>query len=260
MKKIVDLWNDNGRWNFFITLKPKSVEVLFEETPQPNGAIIGPLLERTRVDITCVVREGKPQPKVVWLFNGKERLDAKTTTPDNSTVQHTLQLTVTRGELGGQLRCSVTSAALDGAMTSDVALDVRGILVVLVMMMRDTETVQHTLQLTVTRGELGGQLRCSVTSAALDGAMTSDVSLDVRVPPNKISVSGVGEHVTHGTLVTLVCAVSGAKPAATLAWYNGSEAVDHTTRDVKDSRPKDLVILSVPLSFLHSDTNTQPFK
>ncbi|CAG9130750.1 unnamed protein product [Plutella xylostella] len=29
---------------------------------------------------------------------------------------------------------------------------------------------------------------------------------------------------------------------------------------IEDSRPKDLVILSVPLSFLHSDTNTQPFK
>ncbi|KAG7295110.1 hypothetical protein JYU34_022056, partial [Plutella xylostella] len=70
------------------------------------------------------------------------------------------------------------------------------------------------------------------------------LSFSIPVPPNKISVSGVGEHVTHGTLVTLVCAVSGAKPAATLAWFNGSEAVDHTTRDVKDKNK----IVTSPLS------------
>ncbi|CAG9136145.1 unnamed protein product [Plutella xylostella] len=45
-----------------------------------------------------------------------------------------------------------------------------------------------------------------------------------------------------------------------LSFLLAGMAVVFGQEDEEDSRPKDLVILSVPLSFLHSDTNTQPFK
>ncbi|XP_049882023.1 hemicentin-1 isoform X7 [Pectinophora gossypiella] len=155
--------------DFRTYMKPTSVEMLTGEGQKlQDGETFGPLLERTKINITCIVRGGKPQPKVVWRFNGKERLDAQTTTPDK-------------------------------------------------------QTVLHTLPLTVTRAELAGELVCEVSSAALDSAIRKRVNLNVKVPPNKISISGVGEHVVQGSLTTLVCTVSGARPAASLQWYNGTQ-------------------------------------
>ncbi|KPJ00623.1 hypothetical protein RR46_07213 [Papilio xuthus] len=58
------------------TVKPQSVEVRTGDGQVlADGAVLGPLLERTRVNVSCLVREGKPQPKVAWYFNGKEMLD-----------------------------------------------------------------------------------------------------------------------------------------------------------------------------------------
>ncbi|GBP62083.1 hypothetical protein EVAR_53861_1 [Eumeta japonica] len=69
---------ENNCCYFFCAVQPKSVEVVTNNgQPVLNGSSLGPLYERTRTQLTCVVKEGKPQPKVVWLFNGKEKLDAQ---------------------------------------------------------------------------------------------------------------------------------------------------------------------------------------
>ncbi|XP_045540673.1 uncharacterized protein LOC106711761 isoform X2 [Papilio machaon] len=155
--------------DFHTYIKPQSVEVRTGDGQVlADGAVLGPLLERTRVNVSCLVREGKPQPKVAWYFNGKEMLDAQTTTPDKATVQ-------------------------------------------------------HVLPMIVTRYELRGELKCVVSSAALDEPIVKKIELDVKVPPNKISVTGVGGHATQGTLLTLMCEVSGARPAAHIEWYNGTQ-------------------------------------
>ncbi|KAL4714922.1 hypothetical protein ACJJTC_016663 [Scirpophaga incertulas] len=57
-------------------VKPKSVEVSVRGRQLADGEILGPLLERQKVEVVCTVLEGKPQPEVVWLFNGK-KLDGK---------------------------------------------------------------------------------------------------------------------------------------------------------------------------------------
>ncbi|XP_028027603.1 hemicentin-1 isoform X4 [Bombyx mandarina] len=155
--------------DFHTYIKPKAVELITGERKiLVDGEVLGPLLERTKINISCIVREGKPQPKVVWYFNGKERLDAQTQTPDNSTVI-------------------------------------------------------HTLSLTVTREEIGGKLQCTVSSAALDNPITKKISLNVKVPPNKTFIYGDEEHATHGTLLTLMCTALGARPAATIEWFNGTK-------------------------------------
>ncbi|KPJ14175.1 hypothetical protein RR48_03713 [Papilio machaon] len=87
----------------------------------------------------------------------------------------------------------------------------------------DKATVQHVLPMIVTRYELRGELKCVVSSAALDEPIVKKIELDVKVPPNKISVTGVGGHATQGTLLTLMCEVSGARPAAHIEWYNGTQ-------------------------------------
>lgn len=183
--------------DFHTYIVPESVEVISGEGVKlADGAVLGPLAERSRTNVTCVVKGGKPQPKVAWLFNGKERLDARTTTPDNQTLKLSLPLIVTREELGAKLSCHVTSAALSALAAS------------------------------------GGDS----SSAAIE----HHVLLDVNLPPNKIGVTGAGSHVTHKTLLTLSCSTYGAKPAATLRWFNGSEPF---TED--DGRIKSAEILSI---------------
>ncbi|CAK1549321.1 unnamed protein product [Leptosia nina] len=164
--------------DFHTYIKPKSVIVTTGDGKTiADGQVYGPLLERARVNVTCLVTEGKPQPKVTWYFNGKERLDAQTIT--------------------------------------------------------EQSIVKHVLPLTVTRTELGGELVCNVSSAALDTPIIRSLKLDVRVPPNKIAISGVGEHVTQGTLLTLMCVVSGARPAATIEWYNGTDLLTTETQNIQ---------------------------
>lgn len=50
----------------------------------------------------------------------------ETITPDNKTITQVLPLTVTREELGGELTCVVSSAALDADIVKTIKLDVRG--------------------------------------------------------------------------------------------------------------------------------------
>ncbi|XP_045532342.1 hemicentin-1 isoform X2 [Pieris brassicae] len=164
--------------DFHTYIKPKAVEVITNDGKiLTNGQSYGPLLERARVNVTCLVTDGKPQPKVTWYFNGKERLDAQTIT--------------------------------------------------------EQSVVKHVLPLTVTRTELDGELVCNVSSAALDNPIIRTLKLDVRVPPNKIAISGVGEHVTQGTLLTLMCSVSGARPAATIEWFNGTELLTPANQNIQ---------------------------
>ncbi|XP_069363168.1 uncharacterized protein nrm isoform X2 [Maniola hyperantus] len=164
--------------DFHTYIKPKSVEVVTSDgTVMSDGGTFGPLSERARVNITCLVVGGKPQPKVTWYFNGKEKLDAQTITEQNS--------------------------------------------------------VKRVLPLTITRTELGGELVCNVSSAALDRPVLRHVKLNVEVPPNKIAILGMGEHATQGTLLTLMCTVSGARPAATVEWFNGTQKLPTPDPNIK---------------------------
>ncbi|XP_064075309.1 hemicentin-2 isoform X3 [Vanessa tameamea] len=164
--------------DFHTYIKPKSVEVRTGDgLVLSEGAVFGPLLERTKVNITCLVVGGKPQPKITWYFNGKEKLDTRTIT--------------------------------------------------------DQSSVQHVLPLTVTRTELGGQLTCNVSSAALDSPILRRVKLDVKVPPNKIAITGIKDHATQGTLLTLMCKVSGARPAASIEWFNGTQKLTPDNRNIQ---------------------------
>ncbi|CAH1642395.1 unnamed protein product [Spodoptera littoralis] len=164
-------------------IKPKSVELMTGDGKVlADSAIYGPLLERAKVNISCTVKEGKPQPKVVWYFRKSRgddlrELNGETVTPDNTTIT-------------------------------------------------------RVLPLTVTREELGGELTCVVSSAALDADIVKKVKLDVRVPPNKTLITGVGEHATQGTLLTLTCTASGARPAAKIEWYNGTQKLNADDQNI----------------------------
>ncbi|XP_071450004.1 uncharacterized protein nrm [Hetaerina americana] len=84
------------------------------------------------------------------------------------------------------------------------------------------------ISLSLGRGDLGAKYECRVASPALadqGGFVLSWVEVDVHVRPRKLELGGVEHHVVQGTEVTLRCHVSGARPAANVTWYNGTEPI-----------------------------------
>jgi hypothetical protein len=55
--------------------------------------------------------------------------------------------------------------------------------------------------------------------------ITEMLRVVLAVRPLSLDLSGVVHHVVQGTKVTLECAVVGARPAANVTWYNGSEPI-----------------------------------
>lgn len=49
--------------------------------------------------------------------------------------------------------------------------------------------------------------------------------LSVPVAPTGLELTGVKSHVVQGSNVLLTCKVFGARPAANVTWYNGTEAI-----------------------------------
>ncbi|KAH9635764.1 hypothetical protein HF086_010989 [Spodoptera exigua] len=56
----------------------------------------------------------------------------------------------------------------------------------------------------------------------------------VIIPPNKALITGVGEHATQGTLLTLTCTALGARPAAKIQWYNGTEKLNADDQNIHE--------------------------
>ncbi|XP_059487909.1 uncharacterized protein LOC132203822 isoform X10 [Neocloeon triangulifer] len=83
----------------------------------------------------------------------------------------------------------------------------------------------NRLQVTLGRGDLGAKYECKASSRALSADLTASIEVDVNVRPLRLDLSGVEEHVHEGTEVVLTCQVTGARPAANITWFNGTEPV-----------------------------------
>ncbi|XP_063245039.1 hemicentin-1 [Bacillus rossius redtenbacheri] len=99
-------------------------------------------------------------------------------------------------------------------------------------------TGRSRLQLTLGRGDLGARYECRADSAALQAPITSAVEVEVNVRPLKLELSGLEHHVVQGTTVVLKCEVAGARPAAEVTWYNGTEALREDARPDTAAEPR----------------------
>ncbi|XP_054282602.1 hemicentin-1-like isoform X3 [Macrosteles quadrilineatus] len=81
------------------------------------------------------------------------------------------------------------------------------------------------IKITISRGDLGARYECRVQNDALESPLVAYVDLDVYVRPLSLNLSGVEHHVVQGTNVLLQCLVVGARPAATITWYNGTNPI-----------------------------------
>ncbi|XP_075211633.1 neuromusculin isoform X7 [Lycorma delicatula] len=89
-----------------------------------------------------------------------------------------------------------------------------------------------TITVRVSRGDLGAKYECRAhNDALLSSPILSWVEIDVNVRPIKLALTGVEHHVVQGTKVLLQCIVSGARPAANITWFNGTEPLPPTSTD-----------------------------
>ncbi|XP_054282603.1 hemicentin-1-like isoform X4 [Macrosteles quadrilineatus] len=96
------------------------------------------------------------------------------------------------------------------------------------------------IKITISRGDLGARYECRVQNDALESPLVAYVDLDVYVRPLSLNLSGVEHHVVQGTNVLLQCLVVGARPAATITWYNGTNPIpaNSTERQMQRRLPK----------------------
>ncbi|XP_046675859.1 hemicentin-2-like isoform X6 [Homalodisca vitripennis] len=89
------------------------------------------------------------------------------------------------------------------------------------------------IRITISRGDLGARYECRVQNDALETPFVSYVDLDVYVRPLSLSLnltlkddpSHRGNQVKQGDNVLLHCHVVGARPAANVTWYNGTQPI-----------------------------------
>ncbi|GAB6028139.1 hypothetical protein CHUAL_002353 [Chamberlinius hualienensis] len=86
-----------------------------------------------------------------------------------------------------------------------------------------TEVAVTEYRLKASRSILLNRYECQVTHETLgDKALTSWVETDVFVPPVDLNLTDKPE-ANEGEDISLTCVTSGARPAAKITWYNGSE-------------------------------------
>nr|XP_018907404.1 PREDICTED: hemicentin-1-like isoform X4 [Bemisia tabaci] len=86
-------------------------------------------------------------------------------------------------------------------------------------------TGRNRAEMTLTRGDLGAKFECRASNDALESPLISWIEVDVNVRPLRLELSGVENHVVSGTKVVLQCLVTGARPAANVTWFNGTQMV-----------------------------------
>ncbi|XP_023231939.1 titin-like isoform X2 [Centruroides sculpturatus] len=88
-----------------------------------------------------------------------------------------------------------------------------------------SKDIKSSIDLTLSRDDIGTRLMCRVENEALDKPLESWVEVDLNVKPISLEISGPTEPVQEGDIISLNCTVEGAKPAAEITWYNESNVL-----------------------------------
>lgn len=86
--------------------------------------------------------------------------------------------------------------------------------------------VRSALDVQLTRLELAATYECRVETPALPHVVRQQLHLDLQVRPTKIQMTGLSPITVQGTIVQVICLVSGARPAANITWYNNTTPLD----------------------------------
>jgi len=154
---------------------------------------VGPFDEGDTVSLVCSSSGGRPLPEVKW-FEGNHHLKSKISVAENpdasgSTVTSTANFIVSRKNLESTFTCSVSSNATTMPLLRSVSFDVRG--------------------------------KSEVSCFYLYSHLTL-----ITVKPLSLKIQGPLSPVMSGEQLTISCSVEGARPPASISWYNRSELVN----------------------------------
>ncbi|XP_053207682.1 hemicentin-2-like [Panonychus citri] len=88
-------------------------------------------------------------------------------------------------------------------------------------------SVTSTIRLVVTRNDVGVKLGCRVWNNATKVPLTKWISLEIHVKPLSLKLRRPKAPVVSGEMVSLTCTVDGARPPASIVWFNRSEVVSN---------------------------------
>lgn len=93
-----------------------------------NGSTIGPLKEGSRSEVSCEVRDARPQPIVGWYRAAQKLSSIDVSEPDTNsglfTVKSKLVLNLSRKELGNTVECRVQTTPDEAVISNQLNFDV----------------------------------------------------------------------------------------------------------------------------------------
>ncbi|KAF2364232.1 CD80-like immunoglobulin C2-set [Trinorchestia longiramus] len=107
---------------------------------------------------------------------------------------------------------------LDGELLDDVTEDRR----------EDSTTNNLTLS-GLARHHLGTKLACSASNTNLTKPISTSVTIDMKLPPVNVHITGSKDGVREGRLHKLSCTSEGSHPPAVLTWWARTQQLTHLT-------------------------------
>lgn len=87
-------------------------------------------------------------------------------------------------------------------------------------------TVKSQLKVDLSRQDLSNALECRVETTVQRPIISNRVHIDLIVKPTYIKLNGVKDHTVEGSRVNLECKAFGARPEATITWFNSTNQFD----------------------------------
>ncbi|PSN56559.1 hypothetical protein C0J52_14751 [Blattella germanica] len=119
----VDSPTRNFRVNLTIVVPP-SEPTIYDDKGKEITGVAGPFLEGYDLALTCLVKGGRPLPKVIW-FLGTDILDQESESSSSGFTRNRLYIkVVTRSLLNEHLRCEAFSSELTDPVAKNVTIDI----------------------------------------------------------------------------------------------------------------------------------------
>lgn len=87
-------------------------------------------------------------------------------------------------------------------------------------------SVRSALSVVLSRAELAATYECRIETPAVALPLRQWLHVNLQVRPTKIQMTGIVPHLVQGTIVQVICLVSGARPAANITWYNNTTPLE----------------------------------
>ncbi|XP_018028208.1 uncharacterized protein LOC108683407 [Hyalella azteca] len=118
---------------------------------------------------------------------------------------------------GGNPQPSV-SWWFDGELLDDLSED-----------QRDDVTTNNLTVTGLSRHHLGKSLTCRASNTNLTKPLQASVTIDMKLPPVSVRITGSQEGVREGRLHKLTCSSEGSNPPAVLTWWARTQQLTHLT-------------------------------